>query len=93
MTETSPIVTISHKDRFHKYSSIGHPVPLTQMKVVDVDTGKSLPPRQSGEIHVKGPQVRLNYKILLKMSGCAKLKINFFFLGNERISKSSGRKS
>jgi hypothetical protein len=41
-----------------KYESVGGPIPNTEMKVVDLETGNSLAARQTGEICMRGPQVR-----------------------------------
>jgi long-subunit acyl-CoA synthetase (AMP-forming) len=41
-----------------KYQSVGGPMPNTEMKVVHTETGSSLAARQSGEICLRGPQVR-----------------------------------
>ena len=57
MTETSP--TVSHMVKASaKYESVGGPIPNTEMKVVDPETRSSLPARQTGEICMRGPQVR-----------------------------------
>lgn len=61
MTETSPCVLSSHKDRYHKYASTGVPVPSTMVKIVDVDTGNSQPAGKIGELRIKGPQVMKGY--------------------------------
>jgi long-subunit acyl-CoA synthetase (AMP-forming) len=57
MTETSPAVTHALKGE-RKYESVGGPIPNTEMKVVHVETRSSLPARQTGEIYLRGPQVR-----------------------------------
>jgi acyl-CoA synthetase (AMP-forming)/AMP-acid ligase II len=41
-------------------SSIGKPLPDVEVKIVDED-GKSLPPRQVGEILAKGPRIMTGY--------------------------------
>jgi long-chain acyl-CoA synthetase len=61
LTETSPAASmepLSHP-RAH---SIGVPLPDTDMKIVDVDTGQQeLPTGEVGEIIIKGPQVMKGY--------------------------------
>jgi acyl-CoA synthetase (AMP-forming)/AMP-acid ligase II len=57
MTETSPLVTIMVKGS-GKYESVGGPIPNTEMKVVHSETRSSLAARQTGEICMRGPQVR-----------------------------------
>ncbi|WP_416827837.1 class I adenylate-forming enzyme family protein [Ectobacillus polymachus] len=60
-TENSPGSTIL-KDKYalEKIGSVGEPLPLTQVQVVD-EFGDELPTRQVGEIIVKGPQVMKGY--------------------------------
>lgn len=57
LTETSPTATHALKGG-RKYESVGGPIPNTEMKVVHVETRSSLPARQTGEICLRGPQVR-----------------------------------
>jgi hypothetical protein len=57
MTETAGIITHMVKGS-GKYESVGGPIPNTEMKVVHPETRSSLAARQSGEICVRGPQVR-----------------------------------
>ena len=57
MTETFA-VTLMVKGS-SKYESVGGPIPNTEMKVVDTETQSSLAARQTGEICVRSPQVRL----------------------------------
>jgi len=61
LTETSPAATLDPigNPRAH---SIGVPVPNTDLKIVDVDTGEEeLPVGEIGEIIIKGPQVMKGY--------------------------------
>jgi len=57
MTETSPVVSHVVKGS-GKYESVGGPIPNTEMKVVHPETQSSLAARQTGEICIRGPQVR-----------------------------------
>ena len=57
MTESSSIITHMVKHS-RKYESVGGPLPNTEMKVVHPETQSSLAARQSGEICMRGPQVR-----------------------------------
>jgi len=57
MTETSPVVSHVVKGS-GKYESVGGPIPNTEMKVVHPETQSSLAARQTGEICMRGPQVR-----------------------------------
>mgnify|MGYP000651204933 CR=1 FL=1 len=60
MTETSPVVTVNPIDGSGRLGTIGLPVPSTDVRVVD-EAGNVLPPGESGEIQVKGPQVMKGY--------------------------------
>ena len=61
MTETSPCATMDPIDR-PKDNSLGLPLPDTDVKIVDVETGtQELPVGDIGEIIIKGPQVMKGY--------------------------------
>ena len=48
-----------------KPGSVGIPVPLTEVEIVDVETGaKILPAGQQGEIRARGPQIMSGYRNL-----------------------------
>ena len=63
LSETSPVVSANptnQKDR--KIGSIGFPIPSTDIKIVDLDTGlKELALGEDGEIAINGPQVMQGY--------------------------------
>ncbi|KAF4983292.1 hypothetical protein FZEAL_1277 [Fusarium zealandicum] len=57
LTETSPAVTSQLIDEWKRYlGSIGKLMPNMQAKIVDAE-GKELPPNESGELLLKGPNV------------------------------------
>ena len=56
MTESSPVLTIPPLSCTEK-ATIGPPISRTQAKVVDINTGQTLPQGQTGELCFKGPQV------------------------------------
>ncbi|XP_049528922.1 uncharacterized protein LOC119435952 [Dermacentor silvarum] len=60
MTEMSGMVSVTP---LHHISSetVGYPMPLTEVKVLDLDTGKPLAADKDGEILVRGPQMMLGY--------------------------------
>jgi acyl-CoA synthetase (AMP-forming)/AMP-acid ligase II len=60
LTETSPVthVSPSHPE---VVSSIGAPIPNTEVRIVDVDSGETLGRGESGELHIRGPQVMRGY--------------------------------
>jgi len=61
LTETSPCVTMDPIDR-PKPHSIGVPLPDTDLKIVDLETGEEeLPVGEIGEIIMHGPQVMKGY--------------------------------
>ena len=61
LTETSPCATMDPIDR-PKDNSLGLPLPDTDVKIVDVETGtQELPVGDIGEIIIKGPQVMKGY--------------------------------
>jgi long-chain acyl-CoA synthetase len=59
LTETSPVVTLVPFHR-NKLSSIGVPIPGTDVRLVD-DSGADVPAGQPGELIVRGPQVMKEY--------------------------------
>lgn len=63
LTETSPVthvynLTLTETD---KLSSVGPPIPNTEVMVVDVETGKPVGYNEDGEIWIRGPQVMKGY--------------------------------
>ncbi len=64
LTEASPVthVNILRPDAVKKEGSIGIPIPNTDAKIVDIETGtKDLAEGEVGELAVKGPQVMKGY--------------------------------
>ena len=62
MTETSPQTHLNPGGEFNKPGSIGVPYPDTEVKIVDIKTGKkSMPVGKEGEMLFKGPQVTKGY--------------------------------
>ncbi len=62
MTETSPVTHVNPLHGLRKPGSVGIPVPGTDAKVVDVETGETeLPQGQEGELCIRGPQVMAGY--------------------------------
>lgn len=61
MTETSPVQTLNPAQKF-KPGYVGIPLPGTDLKIVDAETGnEELPLGEAGEIIVAGPQVMQGY--------------------------------
>ena len=62
MTETSPAVTMAEPvPGRSRDGSVGQPVPNTEMKVLDLESGAELGHGESGELFVRGPQVMKGY--------------------------------
>jgi long-chain acyl-CoA synthetase len=60
MTETSAVSTINPLDGKGRLGTIGIPIPSTDLRIVD-ESGNILPPGETGEIQIKGPQVMKGY--------------------------------
>ncbi|WP_028325218.1 long-chain-fatty-acid--CoA ligase [Desulfatirhabdium butyrativorans] len=63
LSETAPVITVNPTDTAkRKFGSVGFPLPSTDIKIVDSDTGLNEMPRgEDGEIAVSGPQVMQGY--------------------------------
>lgn len=62
LTEASPVTHCNPVFGKRKLGTIGVPLPGTDAKIVDVETGeRELPLGEAGEIVVRGPQVMLGY--------------------------------
>jgi long-chain acyl-CoA synthetase len=61
MTECSPVAIANPLFGARRPGSIGLPVPDTDAKIVDLETGAALGAGQEGELAIKGPQVMLGY--------------------------------
>ncbi|WP_433938034.1 long-chain-fatty-acid--CoA ligase [Paenibacillus lautus] len=61
LTEASPVTHVNPIWGRRKIGTIGVPVPDTDAKVVDPDTGEEMPVGEPGELIVKGPQVMMGY--------------------------------
>ena len=62
LSETSPVTHSTPQLARRKYASIGLPLPDTDMKIVDVETGtREMPVGEAGELCICGPQVMKGY--------------------------------
>jgi long-chain acyl-CoA synthetase len=62
LSETSPVTHSTTQLSLRKLGTIGLPVPDTDMKVVDIETGaRELPLGEAGELCISGPQVMKGY--------------------------------
>lgn len=63
LSETAPVLTLNPTDaHLRKFGSVGLPLPNTDIKIVDMETGQQeLPRGEDGEIAASGPQVMQGY--------------------------------
>lgn len=68
-TELSPLVAVNIPDSravattqiLRKEGTVGRPIPEVTAKIVDLDSGQTLPPNQPGMLWIKGPNVMRGY--------------------------------
>ncbi len=60
LTETSPVLTARHHWENLRGSS-GRPIPGAEIKIVDPESGKTLPPGEKGVVLARGPQIMVGY--------------------------------
>jgi acyl-CoA synthetase (AMP-forming)/AMP-acid ligase II len=62
LTETSPVTHLEARDAEDPApDSVGHVLPNTECRVVDVETHEDVEPGERGEVWVRGPQVMTGY--------------------------------
>ncbi len=63
LSETAPVASANPTDKTkRKIGSIGFPIPGTDIKILDLDTGShEMPQGEDGEIAISGPQVMQGY--------------------------------
>ncbi len=61
LTETSPVVLVSSLDGSMPKDSAGLPVPGTECRIVDPESGLGVAPGGRGELWIRGPQVMKGY--------------------------------
>ena len=62
-TEAGPVISFNPRDGMRKPGSVGLPLPLTDVEIVDVETGtRNMPAEEVGEIRVRGPQLMTGYR-------------------------------
>jgi len=62
LTETSPVTHVNPPEGSPKVASIGRPIPDTEARIVDLETGThEMPVGEVGEIAIRGPQVMKGY--------------------------------
>jgi long-chain acyl-CoA synthetase len=61
LTEAGPVTHVNPVAGAHRHGFIGLPLPSTEAKIVDTDSGADLPTGQIGELLVRGPQLMHGY--------------------------------
>jgi len=61
MTETSPVTCCNPRYGVKKPASIGMPLPDTEFKLIDPETGQPAAAGEPGEIAIRGPQLMKGY--------------------------------
>nr|UIP35217.1 4-coumarate-CoA ligase 5 [Leucojum aestivum] len=61
LTETSGPITLCDGVKSRYQTSIGRLIPSIEAKIIDIRTGKSLPPNKFGELRVRGPPIMQGY--------------------------------
>lgn len=61
LSEASPVTHVNPLDGRARDGSIGLPLPSTEVRLVDPDTGLDVGPGEIGEILIRGPQVMAGY--------------------------------
>ncbi|MEK9180445.1 MAG: AMP-binding protein [Patescibacteria group bacterium] len=79
-SETSPVISFC-KPGADKIGSVGKPIPGTEIRIVDVESGEEKPAGEMGEIIVRGPQVMKGYYGNQKESA-AKIKNGWLYTGD-----------
>ncbi len=82
MTEAGPVLTFNPACGPVKPGSVGVPVPLTEIEIVDVESGcRVLGPGERGEIRARGPQCMRGYRHLAQESALA-LRQGWLYTGD-----------
>jgi long-chain acyl-CoA synthetase len=62
-TEAGPVLTYNPQNGVRKPGTVGLPLPLTEVAIVDAETGtRVLPTGKAGEIRARGPQIMTGYR-------------------------------
>ncbi|MCP4715153.1 MAG: long-chain fatty acid--CoA ligase, partial [Deltaproteobacteria bacterium] len=61
LSESSPVTHCNCVSGQRKTGSIGVPVPDTDCKIIDLETGEPVVPGEPGELCIKGPQIMQGY--------------------------------
>lgn len=61
LTETAGVAACNPFEGDNRAGAVGLPLPGTDLKIVDEDTGEALPAERIGEVLVRGPQLMAGY--------------------------------
>ena len=61
LSETSPVALVNPTHGHRKTGTIGVPIPDTLARVVDPESGETVPAQEVGELAIQGPQVMSGY--------------------------------
>src|SRR5262249_39548484 len=61
LTETSPVTHLVRPEGENKPGTIGPPVPNTECRIIDPETGEDVSLGERGELWIRGPQVMKGY--------------------------------
>jgi acyl-CoA synthetase (AMP-forming)/AMP-acid ligase II len=61
LTETSPVTHLIRPDGENRPGSIGPPLPNTECRIVDPESGEDVAAGERGELWIRGPQVMRGY--------------------------------
>ncbi|MCW5769263.1 MAG: AMP-binding protein [Phycisphaeraceae bacterium] len=81
LTETSPVTNVCRPEEWRQ-GSVGRPVPGVHERIIDLDTGRDLPPGHDGEIRIAGPNVMRGYFNLPKETAAAFDSDGYFRTGD-----------
>jgi long-chain acyl-CoA synthetase len=81
-SEAGPVLTYNPRDGVRKIGSVGVTLPLTEVQIVDVETGRRvLPAGEVGEIRARGPQIMRGYRALPEETAAA-LREGWLYTGD-----------
>ncbi|MFT8244753.1 AMP-binding protein [Roseomonas sp. BN140053] len=82
LSESGPVLAFNPRHGVRKPGSVGVPVPDTRIEIVDTEAGtRVLPPREPGEIRVRGPQLMRGYRNLPDQTAAA-LRNGWLYTGD-----------
>jgi len=81
-SEAGPVLSYNPVDGVRKPGSVGVALPLTDIQIVDLESGSTvLPPGTSGEIRARGPQIMQGYRGLPEETAVA-LRDGWLYTGD-----------